>query len=133
MQTHRDHVLLFTLSHLSFLFSFPLLVSIPSPKKTISYRTTYSYRPIDRSDQIQTQLLSTQLQQQNTMDAQAENYPVQAQADVPLAKVLGIMAVCFSLICLVLVGGVRWIVRVGKAEHEEKLQKLRDEINKKED
>jgi hypothetical protein len=67
------------------------------------------------------------------MDAQTENYPVQPQVDVPLGKVLGIMAVCFTFISLGLVLGVRWIIRVGKAEHEEKLQKLRDEINKKED
>ncbi|KAG0055805.1 hypothetical protein BGZ83_007385 [Gryganskiella cystojenkinii] len=53
--------------------------------------------------------------------------------DIPILKVLGVMTLCFSFIALSLFVAISWIIRVGKAEHEEKKQRLRDEINKKED
>lgn len=68
------------------------------------------------------------------MDTYTESYEaVQAEPDIPLAKVLGIMALCFSFIGLALFAGVKYIISIGKAEHAEKQQKLRDEISKKDD
>jgi len=68
------------------------------------------------------------------MDTHTESYlAVQAEPDIPLAKVLGIMVLCLSLVGLALFAGVKFIIRAGRAEHEERQQKLRDEISKKED
>ncbi|KAG9322106.1 hypothetical protein KVV02_005590 [Mortierella alpina] len=51
--------------------------------------------------------------------------PHQAQTDaVPITRILGIVAVGFTLISAVLFLCINWIIRVGKAEHAEKQKKL---------
>ncbi|KAF8937539.1 hypothetical protein BGZ58_002570 [Dissophora ornata] len=61
------------------------------------------------------------------MGANAGEYsaPHQAQTDpVSLTKILGVMALCVTLIGAVLAFCIMWIIRVGKAEHAEKQKNL---------
>ncbi|KAF9302556.1 hypothetical protein BGZ74_005177 [Mortierella antarctica] len=69
------------------------------------------------------------------MDAGARTHVAQTD-DVPLAKIAGVLIVCFSLIAVMLYLGVQWILRVGKREHEEKIRKAQAVVvaaSKKED
>lgn len=51
--------------------------------------------------------------------------PHQAQTDaVSITRILGIIAVGFTLISVVLFLCISWIIRVGKAEHAEKQKQL---------